>query len=323
MHVVVIPSPLNLPVVTDSNRERIVVAAGPGTRVSVVDSPADAVPVAADMEVLLGLITPPLLEAAPKLRWVHAIASGVDQYLFPAFKQGEVILTGEKGNVGSHLADHAFGLLLSLTRGLAKSTRLHSAAWDHRMEFRRDNFELEGLTMGIVGLGGTGRAIARRAAAFGMLCQAVDRDEVTTTPEVAEVRPMSAFADLLESSDVVAVCCPLTDETRDLFDDAAFERMKPEAIIVNVTRGGIIDGDALVRALESGQIAAAGLDVAPQEPLPPDHALWGLDNVVMTPHTAGASQLRPARNFDRFCRNLEHLRRGEPLEGVVDKQLGF
>ncbi|MEE8337415.1 MAG: hypothetical protein V3R95_05095, partial [Dehalococcoidia bacterium] len=108
MQVLIIPSRLNLPEVSDADRERIAAAAGPDSRVTVVDSPDDAVPIAEDVEVLLGLITPPLLEAAPKLRWVHAIASGVDQYLFPAFKQGDVILTGEKGLVGSHLAEHAF-----------------------------------------------------------------------------------------------------------------------------------------------------------------------------------------------------------------------
>ena len=156
-----------------------------------------------------------------------------------------------------------------------------------------------------------------------MRCQAVDREEVTTTPEIAEVRPISAFNELLETSDVVAICCPLTDETRDLFDDDAFARMKPTAYLINVTRGGIVDGDALIRALEGGQIAGAGLDVTPEEPLPPDHALWDAPNLVMTPHTAGASQLRAGRNLDRFCDNLRRMQRGEPLEGAIDKQRGY
>ncbi len=322
MHVLVCTG-LTLPEVSDADLDRVAAAAGPDATVTLAGTPEQALAAAADVEVILGYIDPQVFAAAPGLRWVAAIASGVDHYLFPALKHSDVVLTSEKGLVGSHLADHAFALLLSLTRGIAQTVRYGDETWAHRMEFRRDNIELEGLTMGIVGLGGTGRAIARRAAAFGMHCQAVDRDEVTTTPEVAVVHPLSAFNELLASSDVVAVCCPLTEETQDLFDDDAFARMKSTAYLVNVTRGGIVDGEALIRALEGGRIAGAGLDVTPEEPLPPGHPLWDAPNLVITPHTAGASQLRAGRNLDRFCRNLEHLRAGEPLEGVVDKELGY
>ena len=196
-------------------------------------------------------------------------------------------------------------------------------AWRHRPALRRQMVELSGLTMGIIGFGGTGRAMARRAHAFGMRCQAIDRDAVPPSPEVAEVQRPTFFPTLLATSDVVAICCPLTPETRGLFDDAAFAHMKPSALLVNVTRGEVIVEDAIVRALQAKQIRGAALDVAPREPLPPDSALWDMDNVVMTPHTAGASQYRAARNIERFVRNLEHLRRNEPLEGVIDKQLGY
>src|SRR5690606_27690161 len=116
---------------------------------------------------------------------------------------------------------------------------------------------------------------------------------------------------------------PLTPATFRIFNDRAFELMRPNAILINVTRGELVDGEALARAVSNGQIAGAGLDVAPQEPLPPDHPLWTTPNVVMTPHTAGASQFRIQRNLDRFCRNLEHLRAGEPLEGMIDKHNGY
>jgi phosphoglycerate dehydrogenase-like enzyme len=115
----------------------------------------------------------------------------------------------------------------------------------------------------------------------------------------------------------------MTGQTKDLFDDAAFSQMKRGAFLVNVTRGEIINGEALVRALQGGRCAGAALDVAPLEPLPADHPLWTLGNVVMTPHTAGASQLRAPRNLDRFCENLRRARTGEPLVGIVDKQLGY
>jgi phosphoglycerate dehydrogenase-like enzyme len=314
---------LTLPSVSDTEVERIREAAGPGSKVTVVERVRDAVAQAADVDIIFGVCPPPLLEAAPNLRWVHASASGVDGFLYPAFRDGDVILTGEKGLVGGHLADHGFGLLLGLTRRIAAAIRLGPDGWNHREELRMAELELEGLTMGIVGFGGTGRAMARRAAAFGMRCQAMDELAVPGSPEVASVGGPDSLDMLLGTSDVVAVCCPLTEATRHLFDDRAFGLMRPGAILVNVTRGEIVDGDALVRALTNGQLGGAALDVAPREPLPSDHPLWKLDNVVMTPHTAGASQHRAGRNIARFCENLRRLRDGRELEGVVDKKLGY
>jgi phosphoglycerate dehydrogenase-like enzyme len=244
-------------------------------------------------------------------------------FLYPAMKQSAVLLTGEKGLVGGHLADTGFGLLLALTRQIATAIRMGPEGWSHREAMRKVEIELEGLTMGIVGFGGTGRAMARRAIAFGMDVLAVDAWPVPPSDGVAEVWPLERLDDLLATSDVVAVCCPLTAVTRNLFDDRAFSAMKRGALIVNVTRGEIIDGDALVRALQDGRCGGAALDVAPREPLPADHPLWTFPNVAMTPHTAGASQLRAPRNIDRFCENLRRAQRGEPLVGVVDKELGY
>ncbi len=322
MHILVMKG-LTLPAVSDEDRDRIRAAAGAGATVTVVDGAADALELAADIEVMLGPITSEFFERAPRLRWVHAIASGVDAYLFPAMRDSEVILTGEKGLVGGHLADHAFALLLSITRRLAEAVRLGPDSWGERPRFRAEAVELEGLTMGIVGFGGTGRAIARRAAAFGMRCEAVDLLDVPGSDEVPKVGGMDEFDALMARVDVVAVGLPLTPETAGLFDARVFALMRRSAILINVTRGGIVDGDALVAALRGGEIAGAGLDVAPAEPLPADHPLWAMPNVVMTPHTAGASQLRAGRNVARFCENLERLRRGQPLLGQIDKHAGF
>ncbi len=272
---------------------------------------------------ILGFIPQPLFDAAPELRWVHCIASGMDMFLYPDMKASPVILTGEKGLVGGHLADTGFGLLLALTRQIATAIRLGPGGWNRREAMRMVEVELEGLTMGIVGFGGTGRALARRAVAFGMGVLACDVMTVAPSDGVAEVWPLDRLDELLAASDVVAIGAPLTAETRHLFDDARFAAMKPGALIVNVTRGEIIDGDALVRALRGGRLAGAALDVAPIEPLPADHPLWTFDNVAMTPHTAGASQLRGPRNINRFCENLRRAGRGEALIGVVDKELGY
>jgi phosphoglycerate dehydrogenase-like enzyme len=276
-----------------------------------------------DVEVVLGPITPQLFERASKLRWVHAITAGADAYLFDAFRDSDVLLSGDKGLVGSHLAETAFGLLLAITRRIARAVLDGPASWQHRVEYRREEFELEGLTMGVVGYGGTGRAITHRAAAFGMRCIAVDTDPVPPTPEVPEVWASERLEELLANSDVVASGLPLTPATRALFDARAFALMKPSAILVNVTRGEVVDGYALAEAVSSGQIAGAGLDVAPEEPLPATHPLWTTPNVVMTPHTAGASQLRVGRNIDRFLRNLEQFRAGRRIEGQIDKHKGY
>jgi phosphoglycerate dehydrogenase-like enzyme len=238
-------------------------------------------------------------------------------------KSSDVMLTGEKGLVGDHLSDHAFALLLSLTRQLKRAYAEAPRSWPSRPEMRKVMYELSGSTMGIVGLGGTGRAIAIRAKAFGMECIAVDSEDVPQTPEVKTLWGMDRFHEMLSLSDVVTVCCPLTPETRGLFDDAAFAAMKPNAYIINVTRGPIIDLDAIAKAMAENRIGGAGLDVHPVEPLPEDHPLWKHPNVVITPHTAGASQWRARRNVRRFIDNLPRYRQGLALEGVVDKQKGY
>lgn len=314
---------LTLPSISEEELKSIEDAAPAGSTIRVVKGVRQAVEEAADVDVILGFIPEPLFEAAPKLRWVHAIASGMDAMLYPAMRDSDVMLTGEKGLVGGHLADTGFGLLLALTRQIKTAIRLGPDGWNHRPEMRSKEIELEGLTMGVVGFGGTGRAIAKRAVAFGMSVLAVDALAVPASDGVDEVWTLDRLNELLAQSDVVAIGAPLTPETKNLIDDNAFASMREGALIMNVTRGEIIDGDALVRALESGRCGGAALDVAPEEPLPADHPLWSFDNVVMTPHTAGASQLRGPRNIARFCENLKLAQRGEPLSGVVDKQAGF
>ncbi len=294
-----------------------------GSTVNLAESIRDAAPLLADAEIVLGIINEALYAQAPNLRWVHATASGIDMFMFDDFINSDVVLTGEKGLVGGHLADTGFGLLLALTRQIHTAIKLGPDAWNHRVDMRMQEIELEGLTMGVLGFGGTGRAIARRAEAFGMRNLAVDGYPANPEFGVEEVWGLDRTDELLAESDVVAVCLPLTDETNGMFDDETFAKMKPGSFIMNVTRGEIIQDAPLVAALESGHLGGAALDVAPGEPLPPDHTLFTLPNVAMTPHTAGASQLRAGRNVARFVRNLHAARAGDPFEGVVDKHAGF
>ncbi len=321
MKVLVIPG-LTLATVTDDNVSRMHDAAG-GDAEIVVTSYKEAAEHAADADVILGIVPPELFAAAPNLRWVQSISSGVDSFMYPEFINSPVVLTSEKGLVGEHLADHGFGLLLMLTRQLAAARDLGPEAWNHRPELRAQEIELTGSTMGIIGFGGTGRAMARRAAAFGMNVRAVDRDPVPSGDGVRRVETPDDLLDMLGASDVIAICCPLTEETNKLINANSLAACKSGAYLVNVTRGEVMDEAALVGALKSGQLRGAGLDVAPREPLPEDSELWSLPNVVMTPHTAGASQFRAQRNLERFIDNLGRFSRGETLEGIIDKTLGY
>ena len=317
----VIPG-LTLTKVPDAALQRMRDAAGPDSEVFVCKH-NEAIEHAAAVDVILGIVPPKLFAAAPKLRWVQSISSGVDSFMYPQFINSPVVLTSEKGLVGEHLADHGFGLLLMLTRQLAAARDLHADSWNHRPELRSQELELSGLNMGLIGFGGTGRAMAKRAAAFGMNIRAIDRDRVAASDWVPKIEGPEDLRAMLGWTDVLAICCPLTDETNKLINATTIATLKPGAFIVNVTRGEVIDEDALVAALKSGHVRGAGLDVAPREPLPPDSELWNLPNIVMTPHTAGASQYRAQRNLDRFIENLQRFVNDEDLAGVIDKVAGY
>ena len=322
MKILVVTGSLTFPEVLEEELEQIYVASGEGDIV-VAHSTEEADEHWPDAEVAMGILDAPTFLRAKNLRWLHSVAAGADMLMFPEMVASEVTLTGEKGLVGPHLGDHAFGLLLALTRQLKRAILEAPHSWPSRAPMRKVMFELQGMTMGIVGLGGTGRAVAHRARAFGMNCLAVDSENVMPSEDVTKVWRMNHFDEMLGQCDVVTICCPLTNETRGFINDAVFAAMKPGALLINVTRGPIVDADSIVRALESGKLGGAGLDVTPIEPLPEDHKLWTFPNVVITPHTAGASQYRARRNVARFIENLRHYRAGEPLEGEIDKQKGF
>ena len=274
-----------------------------------------------DTEVVFGGFNRTLFENAEQLKWVQVLSAGVDGLLFPEFVQSRVILTSAKGFVGPHLADQAWALILGLLRGIGRSVR--ERTWDNRMSIRLATWELSERTLGIVGLGGTGIDVARRAQGFDMRVIAVDPETVDAPSFVHEVWEMERFHELLVQSDVVAICAPLTPETHEMFDDAAFQAMQSHALLVNVTRGKIVDGPALLRALNNGSIGGAGLDVTPEEPLSTDSPLWDMPNVIITPHVAGGSPIRLDRTVGLFCDNLERLLVGKPLLSVIDKEKGY
>ncbi len=274
-----------------------------------------------DTDILFGDFNRSLFDAARQLKWVQVLGAGVDGLLFPEFVKSDVVLLSAKGYVGPHLADQTWALILGLIRGIGRAVR--ERTWENRWSIRGETWELADRTLGIVGLGGTGIDVAKRAQGFDMRVIAVDPEDVDAPSFVHEVWKMDRFYDLLAESDVVSICAPLTDETRGMFDDDAFRRMKPSALLINVTRGKIVDEPSLLRALEEGWIGGAGLDVTPDEPLPQDSPLWDMPNVIVTPHVAGGSPNRDDRTVGLFCDNLERFLVGKPLLSVIDKRKGY
>jgi phosphoglycerate dehydrogenase-like enzyme len=211
--------------------------------------------------------------------------------------------------------------LLALTRGL--HTAIRKPDYTLREPIRREQWELYDKTLGIVGFGGTGNAVAQRAHAFGMRLLAVDVEDVPPAHGVEEVWKADRMPRLLGESDVVVICLPLTKATHHMFSRDLFRQMKRTAILINVTRGGIVYGDDLVRALDDGLIWGAGLDVTDPEPLPLEHPLWRHPRVIVTPHTAGGSPWRCERVVSTFVENLKRMKTGDPLLALIDKRKGY
>jgi phosphoglycerate dehydrogenase-like enzyme len=312
--------------ISDAQLARVRAAA---RRASVVCLPPGegALAALADAEVVFGTVRRDAFQAARRLRWIHVLLTFVDGYLFPELVASDVVLTSTKDCVGTHLAEQAFGLLLAITRSIAAAVR--EPRWDMRLTLRANASELAGQTMGVIGLSGSavGPEVARRATAFGMRVVAVDPEPEATAETyrdvVERVAPLERVHDMLRESNVVAVCAPLIPATRDLLDLAALRQMRRDAVLINVSRSAIVDEDALVAALSDGLIAGAGLDALPHEPLPQEHPLWHLPNVVITPHVGGSSLHRLDRSIDLFCRNLVRHQAGTPLESAIDKAKGY
>ncbi len=274
-----------------------------------------------DAEVILGAFNREIFEKCNRLRWVQTFGAGVDSVLFDEFVNSEIVLTSAKGTVGTHLADHAWALLLGLLRGIGRSVR--EKTWSNALSIRSETWELGGRTLGIVGLGGTGLEVAKRANGFGMTSIAIEPEEIGTTDFVQEIWKPDRFYEFLERCDVVVICAPLTKATRGMFDQEAFRRMKTHSILINVTRGPIIQEQALLEALDQKLIGGVGLDVTPGEPLSSESRLWNMSNVIITPHAAGGSPLRMDRTVDLFCENLRRFIAGIPLVAQINKQNGY
>ena len=262
---------------------------------------------------------------ASKLQWIQISSAGVEHYLFPKLITSPVLMTNAKGCYAPAIAEHTFGLLFALTRKIASQARnMMNNEWHGE-----DNmFEMKGKTLGILGLGGIGSQVARRARAMDMQVLAVDivpkyTEQVGDICEEVKLVQDSGLAWMLPQSDVVVSAAPHTAASEGIFGKAQFDMMKKGTFFINVSRGKLVDTDALVASLRSGHLAGAGLDVTNPEPLPSDHALWSIPNAIVTSHISGKSQHSWQRVLDVFVQNVHRFTQGLPMLNQVDKELGF
>ncbi|QDV07230.1 Glycerate dehydrogenase [Planctomycetes bacterium Poly30] len=301
-------------------------AAAPNVRCVVPESEEEALRLAPEAHGADGRIcSPEFLTAAEQLVWVQSPSAGVAWLLerHGIRERGEIVLTNMQGIHGPAIAEHVFGMLLTLTRDIGYHQHPdRRGAWE-REGSGREVVALSGRTMLVVGLGGIGSEVARRAHGFDMTVLATRRSRKERPAFVDRVGTAEDLEVMLPLADVVVLCVPLTEETEGMIDARTLGLMKPGAYLVNIARGAVVDTDALVGALESGRLAGACLDVTDPEPLPPGHVLWSLDNVVITPHVASRATLTNERRATLLEENLRRFGAGEPLLNVVDKAAGY
>jgi phosphoglycerate dehydrogenase-like enzyme len=317
-------------------------AVAPGAEWVNATAESEALPAMAGADALLGKITPALLAASDSLRWVQSFTASLEHYMFPALIAHSCTLTNARGLFGDVIADQVLGYVLCFARNLhiyirnqverrwaacgGESARVSNTAGPGVVNaMDRATLFLPDCRMGIVGFGGIGAEIARRALAFGMRVRGVDRfpERVDVPDGVEAVGGLGDLPVLLGECDFVVIAAPHTPETERLFDTAILAHMRPSSYLINVGRGAIVVLDDLVAALREGRIAGAALDVFETEPLPPEHPLWEFPQVILTPHTAGYAPVIAERHLALLCDNVGRFVRGEPLRNIVHKRLWF
>lgn len=320
------------PSVSAERLARIVAAADPMQVVNCQGEDHAAAEIA-DADAIFGYLTPRLLKAAKKLRWAQSPTASMEKYLYKELVDSPVIVTNMRGIFSDVIADHVFGYILMFAKNFHIYLRQQlQAKW--RMLGRPEN-ELPGYggpgevhpsdcaaitlgdsTLAVIGLGGIGAEVARRGMAFGMRVLSVD-------PRAAAcgVAEPATLDEALAQADFVVIAAPHTPETFKLFNRNTIQKMKKTAYLINVGRGVIVDLADLTAALQAGEIAGAGLDVYEIEPLPKEHPLWRMENVILTPHCAAASPRVPERHEQTLLANLRRFVEGFPLWNVVDKKM--
>lgn len=278
-----------------------------------------------------------VLDLAPSLRWVQLHSAGADHLLDHPLLQSDVLVTTASGIAATPIAEYVFASMLAHRWQVPRWTRCQrEAEWPPGRWNLYARPDLRGSTLGIVGYGSIGREVGRLAKAFDMRVLAMRRSagqsdpgyplETIGDPEGSiPVRyyPPKSLHEMLAESDYVVIAAPSTPATYHLIGEAELKAMMPSAYLINIARGAIVDQAALVRALQEGWIAGAGLDVFEEEPLPSDSPLWGLDNALLSPHVAGFTPRYDELAAALFARNLGLFLAGEPLLNVLNKDRGY
>ena len=280
----------------------------------------DALAAMPQAEGMYGNLTPALLERAEALRWLQTPIAGLEHYMFPALAESNIVISNMAKIYSDMIADHAFCFILLFARGIHLYLRRQiQGMWQKGTPVHH----LGDCTLGVIGLGGIGTELARRGKAHDMWVVAVDA-RPREKPECVDVLwPPEHLPALLATSDFVVSCVPQTPDTVGLIGADELALMQPTAYLINVSRGVVVKLDALVAALEAGRIAGAALDVYEREPLPAEHPLWRMENVILTPHVAADNPHVPQRRIDTLKDNLRRYLQGEPLRNVVDKHSLF
>jgi phosphoglycerate dehydrogenase-like enzyme len=279
----------------------------------------------ADADAFIGSIKPEQVRAGKNLKWTQIMSAGVETVLHLSggtdLRDSNIILTNNQIVQGPEIADHALAMLLYFSRGLHKfSGDRITETWQQRPY---GGIELRGKTAVVIGVGGIGSQIALRAWAFGMNVIGVDPDDIPFTPFVSRFVKPDMLDEVVPLADVVFISAPHTERSHKMMGPKQFELMKKNSYFIAVSRGGIYDMPGLVKALDSGRLAGAGVDVTDPEPLPKGHALWKFQNAIITPHIAGRSDMDRGRMMGIIKENIRRFADGKPLVNVVDKQKGY
>ncbi len=276
----------------------------------------------AEAEVLYGFVPPKnLLARAPRLKWIQAMSAGVDRLAGTDIWQSPVTITGVSGIHATPIGEFVLQLMLMFAKKAPQYLQMQQ-----KREWKRlTPSVLRSRTVGIVGLGSIGREVARLSRAFGMRVVATRRSvrKARRSGYADLLLPSGQLKQLLSESDYVVIATPLTPETTGLIGEAELRAMKPTACLINIARGGIVDEEALIRALKEKWIAGAGLDVTAREPLPADSPLWELDNVILSPHISGGIEDYAMQATELFCDNLRRYLAGRKLRNVINKKKGY
>lgn len=295
-----------------------------GVEFAFVESEEDQAREIKDADVYMGMPSREVFVAADHLRWLHCPGTGIDKYTeIPELVDSDVVLTNARGPHTAPMADHVMAFCLAFAHKTHKMLFDQQArVWDAG-KYHGEQVEMEGATMGILALGGIGQAVAKRANGFGMEVYAVDMKPFPPPAGVKEVWGLDRLDDLLAMSDWFVVTAPYTPDSKGMIGVRELGLMKSSAHLIVISRGGIVDEDALFDTLENGRIAGAGIDAFEVEPLTEDSPWWGLDNIIISPHASALTVQMVNGRREIFKENMRRFLANEPFLYVCDKTAGF